>query len=77
MIKYGFVFALAIVSLNACPGLDERCAACQGNQCKVCFEGYINAQGKCQKPAQLIEHCLEYVNETTCKFCQHEYFVNT
>lgn len=77
MIKTSLVLFVTLSALNACPGFDERCASCVGTQCRVCFDGYINAQGKCQRPQNIINNCLEYVGENTCKFCQHEYYVNS
>lgn len=77
MTKGFFILTLLFAITLSCPGSDQRCAACNGNKCAVCFDSFANADGVCQAVSKRIDWCLEYVNETTCKFCNHGYFVGS
>ena len=76
MLKTLVLLALAISTMNSCPSNDERCAACVGTQCRVCYNGFVNVFGVCEAVQTRITNCLEYENQFRCKFCQHGFYVN-
>ena len=47
MIKTVISYGLVIALINSCPDQDERCASCVENQCRVCFDGFVDQNGKC------------------------------
>ena len=57
-----------------CP-LDQLCAACEGSNCKMCYQSFTNF-GECVKPTKAIEHCLRYTKDGVCDFCFHGYTHN-
>ena len=70
-----FVILLAIVQLfNTCP-TDERCASCLGDRCQLCWDGYLNAEGRCVEPEEEIEKCKRYSSETACSLCHDGYYL--
>ncbi len=69
-------FALITMSLLACPNLDQRCAACNGDVCTVCYDSYLGQHGKCVAVTEdkEVDHCLQYSADAVCKICQHGYY---
>lgn len=73
MIKIAIVLTVTAL-ISGCPGTDDKCAACQGVLCRLCYDGFANNLGKCQSPNAKIAYCLQYSNDTFCKICQDYYY---
>lgn len=53
-----FIFSVVF----ACPGSDKRCAACVENNCRACYDGFVNYQGKCAEVLTKIPDCVSYMD---------------
>ena len=50
---------------------DKLCGDCDQNECKVCYNSYVQDDGTCKKPSDEIDNCLEYKDKDTCVKCKH------
>ena len=72
--KLIIITLLTALITSQCPN-DQKCAACQKTECKMCYQSYLNF-GKCITPQNPIEKCLRYQSEKVCDVCFHGYTTN-
>lgn len=49
---------IAIVSISTCPASDQRCAACNGVNCLVCYDSFLGTNGRCRVSTIEVNRCL-------------------
>ena len=73
-----FLIPLVIFCINSqCPN-DIYCGECKDTSCIRCFAAYIGNDGKCIAIAEsnLIDYCISYESENTCRDCVTGYYVS-
>ncbi len=71
------IYLLFLVLVQSCPDSDQRCISCTNSKCNICFDSYLSPEGKCIKPSQIIENCLEYKMDGQCKYCKQGFYTTS
>ena len=57
---------------GVCPSADQYCADCLSDVCSSCHYAYKDVK-VCKPPTTKIDHCVSYLNATTCSACDWGY----